>query len=586
MDTNPIRVTTSYTQEFKDYSIDLVDKSLKLVGNLKEPSDRKELLENIQNLYSASKMEGQIDIVIYIEYLLNFCNSWVKGGIITTSNVATGIEQSLRELRLKIINHDYTLNTEPIIELRNLLKNSYKEERDFIILKNLKVLIIDKDSFSHFNIKKNGGRHITFESVTNLDDAIAKLQNDKFDLILCDFGILGIARLFTNYSKKIPIVVMATSDNPRDAQLATKMGAIDFINKNDEGMKLIPRTLHTAVVEWKRKNKEKKLLLDLHSRKILKYMLANSSVIKERYDSKTTLTDNKGKNFKNLIKDFETSEKTTIENLEKLVSANYLTKYPTGLTIACPKCQSIDLNSHYICQNCNSSDFIKGEIMEHNKCGYTDLSMVFEDKSLDKLVCPKCNKELKLIGVDYFRLESAFKCRKCTIIFSSPFQTFDCNNCDSKGFKYADLGWRSLYTYSLSSSKVSEIKQQVVSLDEIVKQFTTFGFKVNADYIIHSNYQTLGPFDLVAQKNDITMVISTFGDDMEDNVSKLFELNMIDKVISGKVHKVVILFSEPKEVTKNLMDSYNIQPIVVEDISKLYQTFKNEFSKLFLSSNM
>jgi CheY-like chemotaxis protein/nucleoside diphosphate kinase len=579
-------VTSSYTQEFKDYSIDLVDKSLKLVDDLEEPSVRKELLENIQNLFSASKMEGQIDIVIYIEYLLNFCSSLVKGGIITTSNIATGIEKSLRELRSKIINHDYTLNTEPIIGLRNLLKNSYKEERDFIILKNLKVLIIDKDSFSHFNIKKNGGRHITFESVTNLDDAIEKLQNDKFDLILCDFGILGIARLFTNYSKKIPIVVMSTSDNPRDAQMASKMGAIDFIIKNDEGMKLIQRTLHTAAVEWKRKNKEKKLLLDIHSRKILKHMLANSSVIKERYDSNTTLTDNKGKNFKNLIKDFETSERTTIENLEKLVSANYLTKYPTGLTIACPKCQSINLNSHYTCQNCNSSDFVKGEIMEHNKCGYTDLSMVFEDKSLDKLVCPKCNKELKLIGVDYFRLESAFKCRKCTIIFSSPFQTFDCNNCDSKGFKYADLGWRSLYTYSLSSSKVSEIKQQVVSLDEIVKHFTDFGFKVNTDYMIHSNYQTLGPFDLVAQKNDITMIISSFGDDMEDNVSKLFELNMIDKVISGRVHKVVILFSEPKEVTKNLMDSYNIQPIVVEDISKLYQTFKNEFSKLFLSSNL
>jgi hypothetical protein len=315
-------------------------------------------------------------------------------------------------------------------------------------------------------------------------------------------------------------------------------------------------------------------------------MLANSSVIKERYDSNTALTDNQGKNFKYLIKDFDRNEKSTVDNLEKLVSAKYLTKYPNGLTIACPKCQSVNISSHYICQNCNSSDFVKGEVMEHNKCGYTDLSMVFEDRSLDKLICPKCNKELKLIGVDYFRLESAFKCKKCTIIFSNPFQTFDCNDCNLKDIKYTELGWKNIYTYSLSTSKIAEIKQQVVSLDDVEKHFVNSGFKVNTEYMVHSNYQTLGPFDLVAQKNDITIIVSSLGDDIEDNVSKLFELNMIDKVISGKVHKIVLLFSEPKEVTKNLMDNYNIQPIVIEDISKLFETFKNEFSKIFLSNSI
>lgn len=577
---------TTYTQEFKDYSLDLVEKSLKLVNHIDETLFRKELLENIQNLFSASKMEGQIDIVIYSEYLLNFCNALVKGGIVTNSKVTTGIKVCLDELKSKIKDHDYVLNTDQINELRELLKNSYREERDFIILKNLRVLLIDKDSFSHFNVRKNGGKHISFESVTMLEDAIQKLQTDTFDLILCDFNILGIARLFSNYAKKIPIVVMSTSHSTRDAQLATKMGAMDYLIKNDDGMKLIQRTLHTAALEWKRKHKEKKLLLNLQSRKILKHMLANSSVIKERYDSNTTLTDNQGKNFKNLIKDFEPSDKNTVDNLEKLVSANYLTKYPNGLTIACPKCQSVNINSHYICQNCNSSDFVKGEVMEHNKCGYTDLSMVFEDKSLDKLICPKCNKELKLIGVDYFRLESAFKCKKCTIIFSNPFQTFDCNDCNLKDIKYTELGWRNIYTYSLSAAKIAEIKQQVVSLDEVEKHFVSFGFKVNTEYMVHSNYQTLGPFDLVAQKNDITIIVSSLGDDIEDNVSKLFELNMIDKVISGKVHKIVLLFSEPKEVTKNLMDNYNIQAIVIEDISKLFETFKNEFSKIFLTNSL
>ncbi|HKR74490.1 MAG TPA: response regulator [Candidatus Nitrosocosmicus sp.] len=575
---------TTYTQEFKDYSLDLVEKSLKLLDYLQEPAIRKKLLENIQNLFSASKMEGQLDIVIYSEYLLNFCNALVKGGVVTNSKVTKVITQCLFELESKIKNHDYILNSEVINELRTILKNSYREERDFIILKNLRALLIDKDSFSHYNIKKNSGKHIQFETVPTLDEAFQKLQETTFDLILCDFTIEGIAQLFAKYAKSIPIVVMSTSDNTRDAQLATKMGAMDYIIKNDDGMKLIQRTLHTSAVEWNKKRKEKKLLLNQQSRKILKYMLTNSSVINERYDSNITLTDSDGKKFKNMIKDFETSDKTTVDNLEKLVSSNYLSKHPNGLTIACPKCQSVNINSRYICQNCGASDFVKGEVMEHNKCGYSDLSMIFEDKGLDKLVCPKCNKELRLIGVDYFRLESAFKCRKCTIIFSNPFQTFNCNDCDQMNIKYTDLGWKNTYTYSLSASKMSEIKQQVISLDDVEKYFAGFGFKVNTDYIIHSSYQTLGPFDIMAQKNDVTIIVSSLGDDIEDNVSKLFELNMLDKVISGRVHKVVLLFSEPKEVTKNLMENYNIYAIVIDDISKLYETFKSQFSKIFSPS--
>ena len=531
-------------------------------------------------------MEGQLDIVIFSEYLLNFCNALVRGAIATNSKVIKSIKECLIELESKIKNHDYILNTEVINELRTMLKNSYREERDFIILKNLRVLLIDRDSFSHYNIKKNSGKHIVFETVPTLDDAFQKLQDNTFDLILCDFGIEGIARLFSNYAKRIPIVVMSTSDNTRDAQLATKMGAIDYIIKNDDGMKLIQRTLHTAALEWKKKHKEKKLLLNQQSRKILKYMLANSTVINERYDSNITLTDSNGKNFKNMIKDFETSEKTTVDNLEKLVSSKYLSKFPHGLTIACPQCQSVSINSHYICQNCSASDFVKGEVIEHNKCGYTDLSMAFEDKSLDKLVCPKCNKELRLIGVDYFRLESAFKCKKCTIIFSNPFQTFDCNDCTQKNIKYTDLGWKQTFTYSLSTSKMSEIKQQVVSLDDVQKYFVDYGFKVNNDYMIQSNYQTLGPFDIMAQKNDVIIIVSALGDDIEENVAKLFELNMLDKVISGRLHKVVLLFSEPKEVTKNLMDNYNIYAIVIDDISKLYETFKSQFSKILLPNSL
>jgi hypothetical protein len=151
-----------------------------------------------------------------------------------------------------------------------------------------------------------------------------------------------------------------------------------------------------------------------------------------------------------------------------------------------------------------------------------------------------------------------------------------------EGIKYNELGWKNTFTYSLSPAKISEVKQQIVSLDEVEKYFTDLGFKVNTDYMIHSSHQTLGPFDLMAQKNDTTIILTTLGDDIEDNFTKLFELNIIDKIINGKIHKLVVLFSEPKEVTKNLMDNYNIHPIIVDDITKLYDRFKSQFTKVVL----
>ena len=121
----------------------------------------------------------------------------------------------------------------------------------------MKVLLIDKDSFLHYKIKKHGGTHITFDPVSTLEEATEKLQKNNYDLILCDFSIEGIAALFSAYSKKVPIVVLSSSDSTRDAQLAARMGAIDYIVKNDDGMKLIQRTLHTALANGEEKVRRK-----------------------------------------------------------------------------------------------------------------------------------------------------------------------------------------------------------------------------------------------------------------------------------------------------------------------------------------
>ncbi len=208
-------------------------------------------------------------------------------------------------------------------------------------------------------------------------------------------------------------------------------------------------------------------------RKILKEMMATSRVSqriqsKIEYDSKVI----------NSIKEHERS-------LQSLLNEGYVVKEPTQLKLACPNCKSVNLVTNYLCQNCNASNFTRGNVLEHNKCGHSDLEMNFQEDNT--LVCPKCRKELKLIGVDYFRIVSALKCKECHNIFTIPEITYDCNGCGNKGFSLSDGSWQQIYNYEISSEKMEEIKRNIISLSPIEGFLQQKGFEIKLDETIVSD---------------------------------------------------------------------------------------------------
>ncbi|HYZ60081.1 MAG TPA: hypothetical protein VE544_10540, partial [Nitrososphaeraceae archaeon] len=239
---------------------------------------------------------------------------------------------------------------------------------------------------------------------------------------------------------------------------------------------------------------------------------------------------------------------------------------------------------HLVCQNCHASDFIKGKVIEHNKCGNVDLEESYISHSKeDKLICQKCNKELRLIGVDYFRLESAFKCRHCSVVFSSPQQEYDCTECNLSGVKLQELGWQHIHKYALVHTRVPEIKRNVITLDDIEQFLRKEGFKVNPDFRIESKQETIGPFDIVAQKGDNLAVIVSLGADVEDSFSKLVQMDNVNRaMVVQRISRYAILFSDPQEVVLNLMNKFGVIPIIVEDTSKLLDKFKQVFMVSFI----
>jgi hypothetical protein len=408
-------------------------------------------------------------------------------------------------------------------------------------------------------------------------------------------------------------------------QLATRAGAMDFVVKDDSGIKWIPRALHTAVNEWTKRTKQSDkttIIDDPNVKKLLKYMMKLTASRKQHYNTVPLVIQ---QIISKIAFDLEAEGKETFNDSAKivnsLVKSGILKEQQIELIPTCPKCKSGKITPHYYCQNCNNSNFVRSDILEHNKCGYTDLETSFlrrkskeddyrdnnnkyihsntnHDNIGDELVCPKCRKELKLIGVDYFRSEGAYKCKVCDNIFTTVEQKFSCTECKHSNFKIYEAGWMPLYGYDIDSNKIVELKKKLVSLDPLKEFLIKYGFEdVREDYKFETKYGIFGPFDLVAiikskdktdgrdsdtldKNNDIKnyLIVIVLGSDMEENFAKLVELDTLNKSISNSgIFKYAVMFSELGEVTRNLLQKFEVTYVLAENEDLILQRFKEKF---------
>ncbi|MDQ5870247.1 MAG: hypothetical protein M3530_11055, partial [Thermoproteota archaeon] len=492
----------------------------------------------------------------------------ISGRIILSRQALTNIQSTLEQIRDGLDKDCVIFEPSLVEKLKGILSTAKSDEKDYLFVKKIRVLLIDDDEFAQFNISRNIGNSIQLDTCSSVTAASDKLKGGHYDAILCNFepSDAHVIELFKQYSHKMPIVAMSVSEDPKLVQLAGKTGALDYIIKNDSGLKWVSRSLHKVTSEWNQKTRiseNQKLLMAPPVRKILKEMMATTRVTqriqsKIEYDSKII----------NSMKEHERS-------LQSLINEGYVVKEPTQLKLACPNCKSINLVTNYLCQNCNSSNFTRGNVLEHNKCGHSDLETNFQEDN--RLVCPKCRKELKLIGVDYFRIVSALKCKECRNIFTIPEITYDCNDCGNSGFSLSDGSWKQIYNYEISAEKLEEIKQNIISLSPIEGFLQQKGFEIKLDETIVSDSQSYGPFDLIAERGSELILVSVIGSEIENAVAKLIELDNVSKFIHRKVSKYAILFAEPTEVARNLIDKFDILPILIEHEREMANRFKEFF---------
>jgi len=119
----------------------------------------------------------------------------------------------------------------------------------------------------------------------------------------------------------------------------------------------------------------------------------------------------------------------------------------------CNKCFSSFMHFRETCPKCESSDIEVEDVVHHFRCAYVGpISDFFTDGDTSRtMICPKCSKSLKHIGVDYDKPSQIYSCNQCEHTFQDPIIRAKCSDCDANP-RVEKLVKKKIKKYFLTSS--------------------------------------------------------------------------------------------------------------------------------------
>lgn len=133
--------------------------------------------------------------------------------------------------------------------------------------------------------------------------------------------------------------------------------------------------------------------------------------------------------------------------LEDLAEAGLLERRFFDRVHECGACGSARMNVREECPSCHSSALAEESLVHHYRCAYQGLEREFFNG--ERLICPKCRRELRHYGVDYDRPATVFQCHGCGETASDPVVGFLCAECGAHTLSEA-APRRTWYHYALT----------------------------------------------------------------------------------------------------------------------------------------
>jgi hypothetical protein len=172
---------------------------------------------------------------------------------------------------------------------------------------------------------------------------------------------------------------------------------------------------------------------------------------------------------------------------DRLAEAGFLSKHFFDRFQCCPSCGSSRLNVREECSACRSADLFDETTIHHFRCAHQAIERQFRQG--EKLVCPKCSRELRHFGVDYDKPGLMTACRNCGHVDEDSLVGFVCIDCGSRhdGQAVATRDW---YEYKMTGAgERSLLSGQVTSRKDGQKNaLDTFRLMVSQGLRLNSRY--------------------------------------------------------------------------------------------------
>lgn len=259
--------------------------------------------------------------------------------------------------------------------------------------------------------------------------ALRIVQNQKIDVIFLDLQMPGMSGFEFLEAATLDIdtqIILSTADKAF-ALKAYEYGITDYLLKPysvsrlkqsiERSIKRKEESLETA--NAKTDSMMLRLLKFMHSREIkeLKPIPYRNSLIGYHYP------------FLSIHFDFD-KEIEILNLLKKMEKAGYLSESFEESIYLCNQCSNSYLNIREVCPKCESGNLRSEDIVHHFACGYVGpLSDFMDESSPNAMRCPKCEKFLKHIGVDYDKPSAMYNCNNCGAQTQNPLLKSQCKNC-------------------------------------------------------------------------------------------------------------------------------------------------------------
>jgi hypothetical protein len=265
---------------------------------------------------------------------------------------------------------------------------------------------------------------------------------------------------------------------------------------------------------------------------------------------------------------FRALEKAGAVNSGKSLSISVLKCSSCGFPYFCIK---------NVCPFCKSSSIVRGTAIEHDVCGNVDFDYKYSSIN-GKLICDKCNKELKALGVDYSKTSPYYKCLQCNSALPSIEQHNGCLQC-GRFLTQDDLQILQLFTYTVNPEKLSSIIDKNNYLDLLKDKLNNIGVTSSFPGTIAGLSKINHTFDLVVYDNkdnntpllvgDILESSFLDGDGINTNGEEIALLSFLGKCIDVKVlNKIFISFSKLSDRLKVLADTHGINLVEIPHLNE------------------